>query len=60
MAVPGIDIVGPLPAELQSITPFVAVIPANASHAEAGRAVIDFLTTPAAKRVIKAKGLNPA
>jgi molybdate transport system substrate-binding protein len=60
MAVSGIDIVGPLPAELQSITSFVAATPTNASHAEAGRAVIDFLTTPAAKRVIKAKGLAPA
>ena len=60
MAVPGIDIVGPLPAELQSVTPFVAGIPTNASHAEAGRALIDFLTTPEAKRVIKAKGLEPA
>ena len=60
MAVAGIDIVGPLPAELQSITLFVAAIPSNASHAEAGRSVIGFLTTPAAKAVIKAKGLDPA
>jgi molybdate transport system substrate-binding protein len=60
MAVPGIDMIGPLPAALQSVTPFVATIPTNASHAEAGRAVIDFLTTPAAKRVIEAKGLEPA
>jgi molybdate transport system substrate-binding protein len=59
MAVSGIDIVGPLPAELQSITPFVAVIPANASQPEAGRALIDFLTSPEAKRVLKTKGLDP-
>src|SRR6202035_3579213 len=38
----------------------VAAIPANASHAEAGRAVIALLTTPEAKRVLKAKGLEPA
>jgi len=42
------------------VTPFVAGIPTNASHAEAGRAVIDFLITPEAKRVLKAKGLEPA
>ena len=60
MAVSGIDIVGPLPTQLQSITPFVAGIPTSASHAEEGRAVIDFLITPAAKAVIKAKGLDPA
>ncbi len=60
MAVPGIDFVGPLPAELQCVTPFTAGIPTSASDAEAGRALIDFLTTPAAKQVIKAKGLEPA
>jgi molybdate transport system substrate-binding protein len=60
MAVPGIDIVGPLPPQLQMITPFVAAIPTNASQPEAGRALIDFLTTPDAKRVLKAKGLDPA
>jgi molybdate transport system substrate-binding protein len=59
MAVIGIDVVGPLPAALQSITPFVAGIPANATDAEVSRAVIMFLTTPEAKRVIKAKGLDP-
>ena len=60
MAVDGIDVVGPLPAEIQMVTPFVAAIPTNAAHAAAGRAVIAFLTTPDARRVIKAKGLEPA
>jgi molybdate transport system substrate-binding protein len=59
MAVDGIDVIGPLPAEIQMVTPFVAGIPTNASHAEAGKAVIEFLTTSAAKRVLKAKGLEP-
>ena len=60
LAVPGIDFVGPLPAELQSVTPFVAAIPAAAQNADAGRTLIAFLTMPEAKRVIKAKGLEPA
>jgi molybdate transport system substrate-binding protein len=60
MAVAGIDVVGPLPANIQMVTPFVAAIPSNASHAEAARAAIEFLTTPEAKRVLKAKGLEPA
>jgi molybdate transport system substrate-binding protein len=60
MAVDGIDVVGPLPAEIQMVTPFVGGVPTNARHAEAGRAVIDFLITPEAKRVLKAKGLEPA
>jgi molybdate transport system substrate-binding protein len=60
LAVPGVHFVGPLPDELQSVTPFVAAIPANAQNAEAGRQLIGFLTSPEAKRVIKAKGLEPA
>src|SRR3984885_9043424 len=60
MAVEGIDVVGPLPADIQMVTPFVAGIPSNASHAAAGKTVIDFLITPEAKRVLKAKGLEPA
>jgi molybdate transport system substrate-binding protein len=59
MAVPGIEVVGPLPPELQSLTVFTAAVPANAPHPEAGRAVIAVLTTAAAKSVIKAKGLDP-
>jgi molybdate transport system substrate-binding protein len=60
MAVDGIDVIGPLPDELQSVTLFTASIPANADHPEAARAFIDFLVTPEAKNVIKAKGLEPA
>lgn len=59
-AVPGIDFVGPLPADLQCVTPFTAAIPTNAGNAAGGRKLIDFLTTPRAKNVIKEKGLEPA
>jgi molybdate transport system substrate-binding protein len=59
MAVSGIDVVGPLPAELQGVSLFTAAIPASARHPEAGRALLDFLTTPAARSVIVAKGLEP-
>jgi molybdate transport system substrate-binding protein len=57
--VSGIDIVGPLPAELQSVTLFTAATPTTASNAAAGRELIGFLTTADAKQVIKAKGLDP-
>jgi molybdate transport system substrate-binding protein len=60
MAVAGIDVVGPLPAELQSVTMFTGGIPTSASHAEAGRELLRFLTTPDAKSIIKSKGLEPA
>lgn len=60
IAVSGIDVVGPLPADIQSATMFTAGIPVNAAHPAEARAAIAFLTTPAAKSVIKAKGLEPA
>jgi molybdate transport system substrate-binding protein len=59
MAVPDIDFVGPLPRELQSVTPFVAAILASAQQPEAGRKLIAFLSSAQAKRVIGAKGLEP-
>jgi molybdate transport system substrate-binding protein len=60
MAVSGIDVVGPLPAELQNVTTFTGGIPAGTRHAGAGRALLQFLTTPAVKGVIAAAGLEPA
>ena len=60
MAVAGIDVVGALPAELQSVTMFTGGIPTTASNAEAGRALLQFLTTPDVKSVIKSRGLEPA
>ena len=59
LAVPDIDVVGPLPAALQAVTQFTAAVPSGARHGEAARALIDFLGAPAAKGVIKAKGLEP-
>ena len=59
LAVPGVDIAGPLPAAVQSVTQFTAFIPTGASQPQAARALIDFLRSPAARMVIKAKGLEP-
>ena len=59
MAVPTVDVVGPLPAALQSVTQFTAFVPSASPAPDGGRAVIDFLLKPAAKAVIKAKGLEP-
>jgi molybdate transport system substrate-binding protein len=58
--VKGIDIVGPLPAELQKITVFSAGIATAAKEPEAGKALIKFLTTsPVAKDEIIKSGLDP-
>ena len=60
MAVPGVEVVGPVPGEMQSITIFAAGIPTNTSDAATGKALAKFLTAPAAATVIKAKGMEPA
>ena len=59
MAVSGIDIVGPLPGDLQNVTRFSAGIPVGAKEPEAGKALIGFLRAPASLAVFKAKGLEP-
>jgi molybdate transport system substrate-binding protein len=59
LTAPGLDVVGPFPAELQQEVVFMAAIAANTKEAEAAKAFITYLTTPAATVVIKAKGMNP-
>jgi molybdate transport system substrate-binding protein len=59
LTAPGLDVVGPFPAELQKEVVFTAAIATNAKEAEAAKAFITYLTTPAAAAVIKAKGMNP-
>ena len=58
MAVPGIDVVGPLPAELQTVTVFSVGLVAAAKEPEAAQVLIRFLAGPAAAPVYKAKGLG--
>jgi molybdate transport system substrate-binding protein len=58
MAVPGIDIIGPLPPDVQLMTVFSAGLSANAKNVEGAKALIHFLTTPKAVAVIKAKGME--
>jgi molybdate transport system substrate-binding protein len=60
MPVAGIDIVGPLPGDLQNTIVFVAAVMASAKDAEAAKALVNFLRTPEAVAVIKAKGMEPA
>ena len=59
MAVPGIDIVGPLPPDIQSMTVFSVGLSTTAKNADGGRALIAFLTTPAAAKVMVANGMEP-
>jgi molybdate transport system substrate-binding protein len=56
----GIDYVGPLPGELQRMTVFSAGIHAGAKQADAAKALVKFITAPAAASVIRKHGLEPA
>ena len=56
---PGVELAGPFPAELQQELVFTAAVAADSKDAEAAKAFVNFLTTPAAAAVIKAKGMNP-
>jgi molybdate transport system substrate-binding protein len=57
--VAGIDIVGPLPDELQKITIFSAGIAAVSKEPDAGKALIKFLASPAARDTLVKSGLDP-
>ena len=59
LPIAGAENAGPLPAELQTYVVFTAGISPGTRNAAAARSLIDFLKTPAAAAVYKAKGLEP-
>ncbi len=58
--VPSIDFLGPLPSDIQQITIFSAGIQSSAKEPAAAKALIEFLTAPAAAPVIRKTGMEPA
>jgi molybdate transport system substrate-binding protein len=58
--VDGIELVGPLPGDLQNIIVFSAAIMTGAKDTAAAKALVDFLRTPESTKVIKAKSMEPA
>lgn len=59
LPVPGIDYVGPLPAEVQRTTVFSAGVAAKAENPDAARALIRFLASPDSANAIRKSGLEP-
>jgi len=59
MAAPGVEVLRPLPPELQNYTAFHAGVGVGSKDSSAAKALIKFLTTPAAGTVFKAKGQEP-
>lgn len=59
LSVPGVDIVGPFPPDLQQEFVFGSAIATGAGNALAAKAFIDFLRSPAAQVVMKSQGMTP-
>ncbi|MEO7335433.1 MAG: substrate-binding domain-containing protein [Caldimonas sp.] len=57
---PGIDVLGPLPPAIQTVTTFSAGIAAASLRPDAVRALLAFLASPAAEGAKVANGMEPA
>ena len=55
----GIDVLGPIPVEIQKVTVFSAGLAASAQEPEAGAALIGFLSAPTAAPFIRKNGMEP-
>jgi molybdate transport system substrate-binding protein len=55
----GVELVGPFPGDLQQELVFTSAVAADTKEAEAAKALIDYLRTPAATALIKAAGMTP-
>jgi molybdate transport system substrate-binding protein len=58
LAQPSVEFAGPLPPEIQNYTQFSPGLVTGTSQADAAKALVTFLTSPAAKTVLRAKGFE--
>lgn len=58
VAASGVDIIGPFPGDLHNVTAFSAAVLASSKDAAAAKALVDFLASPEAAAVLKAKGFE--
>lgn len=58
LPISGIDVVGPLPPEVQRVTVFAAGVAARSKYPDAARAYIRFLASPAATSAVARSGLE--
>jgi molybdate transport system substrate-binding protein len=59
LSVAGIDFVGPIPADLQKMMVYSAIIPAHAKEPEPAKSLARFLSSEIAIPLIKQKGMEP-
>lgn len=60
MNLPGIEVLGPLPPEIQSITMFTGAVSVASPHAEAARQALHFMASPTTATTKKKFGMEPA
>ena len=59
LTAPGLDVVGPFPAELQQEIVFTAAPASETKEGDAAKALIVYLKSPDVTAIIKAKGMTP-
>lgn len=59
LTAPGVDIVGPFPAKYQQELVFPAALAVDTKQKAAAKAFVDFIMSPAATVVVRAKGMTP-
>jgi molybdate transport system substrate-binding protein len=57
---PGVEVVGPLPPEIQVLTTFSGAVCAASVQPEAARAWLDFAASPDAVAAKRRNGMHPA
>ena len=60
LAVKGVTLVGPLPAEIQNYTTYAAGLAAAAKDVDAAKALINALAAPAVEALLKGRGMERA
>src|SRR5579863_1102684 len=59
LTAPGVDIVGPFPAKYQQELVFPAALATDTKQKDAAKAFVDFIMSPSASVVVRAKGMTP-
>jgi molybdate transport system substrate-binding protein len=59
MSLPGIDVLGPLPPAIQTLTIFSGGVCAGSTDPAASRALLDFLASPATEHLKRSHGMAP-
>lgn len=58
MVTPGVDIVGPFPPSLQTVTGFATAVLAGSKNPDAAKALVEFLASPETLALLKSRGYD--